>query len=536
MNLLHLRTSPVAISSPLAFRQIYLKAKRKKAKTRQLKSRRSADGIVSLPGLPYPKSSPTPLLIPETSTALTRDEALERIFLDLHSALAGGVRVEPSTFSSLLELCYRIDPSPRRAAALHRLVPASLLHSSPNLSSKLIRLYASCGLVEQAHNLFDNVPRSHKAVAFPWNALISGYADAGLHEDAMALYHQMEEEDVEPDRFTFPRVIKACAGLGSVPHCEYVHRHLVRSGFATDPFALNALVDMYAKCGDIARARRIFDQIPDRDPIAWNSMLNGYIRHGLFPEAIETCRRMLVAGFEPDTVTVSSLLAGCASANCNIGLEIHGWVLRRGLQRAVSVANSLITMYSVRGQLAQARFIFNSMPEKDLVSWNAIISANRRDRRVLSIFRQMLESGMVPDDVTFVSLLSACANLGLVEDGRKLFDEMQVRHGIKPGMEHYGCMVNLLGRAGLVEEAFELVSRMMPFDGGPTVWGALLYACSVHRNVTTGETAAERLFELEPDNEHNFELLRRIYSDAGRLEDVERVEKLMRDRGLECRS
>lgn len=352
----------------------------------------------------------------------------------------------------------------------------------------------------------------------------------------MALYHQMEEEGVEPDHFTFPRVIKACAGIGSVPHGESVHRHLVRSGFATDLFALNALVDMYAKCGDIARARRIFDQIPDRDPIAWNSMLNGYIRHGLFPEAIETCRRMLVTGLEPDTVTISSLLAGCASSKCNIGLEIHGWILRRGLQQGASVANSLITMYSVRGQLTRARFIFNSMKEKDLVSWNAIISANRRDRRVLSIFRQMEDSGTTPDGITFVLLLSACANLGLVEDGWKLFDEMQIRHGIKPRMEHYGCMVNLLGRAGLVEEGLELVSGMMPFDGGPTVWGALLYACSVHGNVRIGEIAAERLFELEPDNEHNFELLRRIYCDAGRLEDADRVEKMTSDRGLEFRS
>ncbi|XP_020585623.1 pentatricopeptide repeat-containing protein At4g25270, chloroplastic-like [Phalaenopsis equestris] len=419
MNLLHLRPSPAAIFPPSALHRIYLKAKRKKTKTQQLKFHQRADGVVPIASLPYPKSSPTPLLISETSTSLTTEEALERIFLNLHSALAGGIHIEPSTFSSLLELCFRIDPSQRRAAALHRLIPASLLHSSANISSKLIRLYASSGLVEKAHNLFDNLPPSHKTAAFPWNALISGYADIGLHEDAMALYHQMEEEGVEPDRFTFPRVIKACASIGSIPHGESVHRHLVRSGFATEPFALNALVDMYAKCGDIARARRIFDQILDRDPVAWNSMINGYIRHGLFAEAIETCRRMLVGGLELDTVTISSLLAGCASSKCNMGLEIHGWILRRGLLLGVSVANSLITMYSMLGQLDRAKFIFSTMPEKDLVSWNAIISASRRDRRVLSIFRQMEDSGVSPDGITFVSLLSACANLGLVEDGRK---------------------------------------------------------------------------------------------------------------------
>ncbi|KAG0473206.1 hypothetical protein HPP92_015063 [Vanilla planifolia] len=376
------------------------------------------------------------------------------------------------------------------------------------------------------------MPLSHRSGAFPWNALISGYSELGQHEDALALYFQMEEDGIEPDCFTFPRVLKACGAIGSLPHGEAVHRHLIRCGFAVDPFALNGLIDMYAKCGDIAGARRLFDSIPKRDAVSWNAMLNGYIRHGLFPEAMDICRRMLVACHEPDAVTISSILAGCASARCDLGLHIHGWVLRRGLESAISVANSLITMYSERNQLHSARHIFNSMPEKDLVSWNAILAASRRDHRVVDLFRKMERSGIAPDAITFVSFLSACANLGLVEVGCTVFDEMEDKYGVKPGMEHYGCMVNLLGRAGLIEEAQNLVSTKMPFDGGPTVWGALLYACSVHGNVCIGETAAARLFELEPDNMHNFDLLRKIYRDAGRLEDVERVGKLMKERGL----
>ncbi|KAK8944589.1 Pentatricopeptide repeat-containing protein [Platanthera zijinensis] len=532
MNL-HSACSSAAVSVSFALHPIHLNAKRKRFQTPLPKLRRNADDGGAT--LSYPKSSPTPLLIRKASTPAAGEDPVDRILLDLQSAVAGGVRLDPSTFSSFLELLFRAgDPSPRRAAAIHRLIPASLLRSSAAISSKLLRLYASCGLVHQAHQLFDKMPHSHKTAAFPWNALIAGYADVGLHEEAMAIYHQMEEEAVEPDRFTFPRVIKACAGIGSLPIAEAIHRDLVRCGFAADPFVLNALIHMYAKCGDIARSRRIFDQITDRDPISWNSMINGYVRHGLFPEAGDICRRMIVSGLDPDAVTVSTLLAGCcAPSKRRFGIEIHAWIFRHGLEGEVSAANSLITMYSEHGELARAQRIFNAMPEKDLVSWNAIISANRRSRRALGLYRLMEDSGTPPDSITFVLLLSACANLGLVGEGRKVFDEMQSRHGIKPAMEHYGCMTNLLGRAGLVDEAMDLVTGIMPFDGGHAVWGSLLHACAVQGNVGIGEKAADQLFDLEPDNEHNFSLLRKIYSDGGRMEDADKVEKLARDRGLE---
>lgn len=348
----------------------------------------------------------------------------------------------------------------------------------------------------------------------------------------MAVYYQMEEDGVQPDRFTFPRVLKACAGIGSMQHGEAVHRHVVRSGFVNDNFVLNALVDMYAKCGDIMKARRIFEQTAYRDSVTWNSMIIGYIRHGLVLEALDTCRGMISAGLEPDSVTLSALLAKFSSVG-KLGLEIHCWALRRGLELNLSVANSLICLYSERKKLDRALMIFEAIGEKDLVSWNAIISAHRRHPRVLALFQKMEECGQLPDKVTFVSLLSACANLRMVEDGKRLFSKMVEKYKIRPQMVHYGCMVNMLGRAGFVDEAYEIVSKRMPVDAGPTVWGALLFACFVHGNVDIGEVAAERLFDMEADNEHNFELLMKLYMDAGRMEDVERIRKMMRERGLD---
>ncbi|PIA50093.1 hypothetical protein AQUCO_01300672v1 [Aquilegia coerulea] len=477
----------------------------------------------------YPKSSPTPLLIPQTPYIQTKHQALDTVLKDIQTSIDRGVTIDTEIFSSLLETCFQLK-SINHGIKIHYLIPPKLLRESASLSFKLLRLYAMSGLVEHAQQLFDEMSRRDIS-AFPWNSLISGYAELGRYEDAIALYFQMEEEGVEPDQFTFPRVLKACAGLGSIRLGEAIHRDIVRRGFATDGFVLNALVDMYAKCGDIVKARKVFNKIGVRDSVSWNSLLTAYVHHGLLVEALDIFRGMLYAGFEPDSITISKLLSGFSSSA--VGFEIHGWVIRRGLDQSLSVSNSLIAFYSQQGMLDQACWLFEMMEAQDVISWNSIISAHRKHPKALSYYQQMENSNYLPDNVTFVSVLSACAHLGLVEDGRKLYKKMQRKYGIKPSMEHYACMVNLLGRAGFINDAYEIVTKHMEFEAGPTVWGALLYACSLHDNVDVGEIAAERLFELEPDNAHNFELLIKIYGNAGRWDEVEKVMQSMVDRGLD---
>ncbi|PSR93353.1 Pentatricopeptide repeat-containing protein [Actinidia chinensis var. chinensis] len=455
-------------------------------------------------------------------------EALDGIVNDLESSVEKGIRLDPQTFASLLETCFQLQAIDY-GFRIHRLIPEKLLRKNVGLSSKLLRLYASGGHIENAHQVFDQMSKRNNSV-FAWNSLISGYAELGLYEDALALYFQMDEEGVEPDRFTFPRVLKACSGIGLIRIGEEVHRHIVRYGFWYDGFVLNGLVDMYAKCGDIVKSRRVFDKIAVRDLVSWNSMLTGYVHRGLLAEALGIFRQMIQEGCEPDSVSISTILTGVASLK--LGSQVHGWTLKKGFEWGLSVANSLIVLYSNHGKLDRARWVFDKMPERDVVSWNSIISAHCNDPKALLYFSRMETFGTLPDSVTFVSLLSACAHLGLVKDGERLFLLMRERYGISPVMEHYACMVNLFGRAGLIDEAYEIVSRM-EFRAGPTVWGALLYACYLHGNVDVGEVAAQRLFELEPDNEHNFELLMNIYGNAGRLEDVERVRTMMVERGLD---
>ncbi|CAL1371541.1 unnamed protein product [Linum trigynum] len=478
--------------------------------------------------LSFPKSSPTPVLIGRNPFPRTPLEALDKVVDEIETSVQKGINMDAETFASILETCYRLD-SIEHGIRIHRLLPSALLHKNFGVAAKLLRLYAASGYLDEAHQVFDQMSR-RKDSAFTWNSLIAGYAELGQYEDAMALYFQMEEDGVKPDRFTFPRVLKACAGIGAIQVGQAVHRDLVRWGFGDDGFVLNALIDMYAKCGDIEKARSIFDKIGHKDSISWNSMLTAYIRHGLIAEALRIFSRMIHEGVDLDSVTVSTILANAAPLH--LKHEIHGWTTKRGMQWELSIVNSLIVVYANSGYLTDARWLFDNMPERDLVSWNSIISAHSKHPESLAYFREMEMDNVMPDKVTFVATLSACAHMGLVEEGERLFSLMVEKYAMKPIMEHYACMVNLYGRAGLIDTAYDFVIETMELEAGPTVWGALLHACCVHRNLEVGEVAAQCLFELEPDNEHNFELMAKIYSDGGRVEDAERVRRMMVDRGL----
>ncbi|KAL2920485.1 hypothetical protein RDABS01_011976 [Bienertia sinuspersici] len=529
-----LATSPTSMHTNLYSLILNSSLPDKLKKPRKHKKRKNINPHLIHPNkgnnLSFPNSSSTPLLpikqIPETQTQI---QALDAVIHDLEEASRkNGIVVDTQTFCSLLETCFRLK-AVDHGVRIHRLIPPRILSNNVGVVSKLLRLYATNGRVEEAHQLFDEMPKRDDS-AFAWNSLISGYAELNMFEDALAIYFQMEEEGVEPDRYTLPRALMACSGIGSIHVGEELHRHAVRCGFLDDVFVLNALVDMYAKCGDIVKARKVFDKIASKDLVSWNSMILGYIHHGLLAKAMEIFHNMLKAGFEPDHVTISTIVS--KSSSLRIGSELHGWVLRQGLEWSLPITNSLIVLYSNFGLLDQCRWLFSNMPEKDIISWNSIISAHRNDPRALSYFEQMENIGLTPDAITFIALLSACASLGLVNEGESFFSLMKNKYEITPIMEHYACLVNMYGRAGFIEEAYDIIARKMEFDAGATVWGALLYACFLHANADIGELAAQELFELEPDNEQNFELLIRLYDKLGRSQDSERVNKMMLDRGL----
>jgi pentatricopeptide repeat protein len=345
----------------------------------------------------------------------------------------------------------------------------------------------------------------------------------------------MRRSGAQPDKFTFPRVLKACANLEALHQGREIHGDIVRRGLESDVFIGNALIDMYAKCGVLKTARDLFDKMPQRDIVSWNSVIAGYGQSGYCDEALNLFREMVLAGMKLDAVSIACGLPACASLGAlRQGKEIHRYIIRTEIAGNGFVACALIDMHSKCGSIEDARQVFDRIPKEDLVVWNAMIKGyamHGQGKSAVSLYHQMLLSGKKPDHITFLAVLYACNHAGLVNEGRKYFDSMGQHYGVRPRVEHYACMVDLLGRAGFLDEAQNLIT-MMPIEPNASVFGALLSGCRVHGNINLAECAANRLFELEPNNPGNYVLLSNIYAAAGKWEEVAKVRAVMKEKGL----
>ena len=399
------------------------------------------------------------------------------------------------------------------------------------LATKLVNFYSVCDSLRNAHLLFDRIPKSN---LFLWNVLIRGYAWNGPYEAAISLYHQMLEYGLAPDNFTFPFVLKACSALSAIEEGRNIHEHAIRTGWETDVFVGAALIDMYAKCGCVRSAREVFDKIEERDAVLWNSMLAAYSQNGHPDESLALCSEMALAGLRPTEATLVTVISASADiAALPQGKELHGFSWKHGFESNDKVKTALVDMYAKCGSVKVARNLFEQLKEKRVVSWNAIITGyamHGHANEALDLFEEMKEKSL-PDHITFVGVLAACSHGGLLDEGWMFFESMVRDYRIVPTIQHYTCMVDLLGHCGRLDEAYNLIMQMraMPDSG---VWGALLNSCKIHGNVELGEVALEKLIELDPDDSGNYVILSNIYAQAGKWEGVARLRKLMIDRGI----
>ncbi|XP_043699143.1 putative pentatricopeptide repeat-containing protein At3g15930 [Telopea speciosissima] len=427
----------------------------------------------------------------------------------------------------------------------------------------LIHVYSSCGHIEIARGVFD---RSSKGDVLAWNAMISSYNRSRNFEESRNLFIEMEKERVLPTSVTLVSVLSACAKLKDLKTGKRAHQYANDQRFKSNLTLENALIDMYAACGemDVAldlfqtmeardviswttivsglahseqldRAREYFNQMPQRDFVSWTAMIDGYLRANCFKEALGIFREMQAAKIKPDEYTMVSILTACA----NLGaLEIGEWIRlyidKNRMKIDVFVGNSLIDMYSKCGNVKSALKIFQEMPQRDKFTWTAMISGlavNGHGKEALDLFAEMIDASIMPDEVTYIGVLCACTHGGMVDKGRELFSSMTIRHGIKPNVAHYGCMVDLLGRAGQLREALEFITNM-PIRPNSVVWGALLGACRVHKDADLAVMAAKRLLELEPENGAVYVLVSNIYAACNKWDDVRKIRKTMMDRGI----
>lgn len=295
------------------------------------------------------------------------------------------------------------------------------------------------------------------------------------------------------------------------------------------------MVAGYAKVGDVDIAQDLFERMPERNVISWTAVVTGYSQTNRPGEAIAFFRRMQLEGVQPDEVTMLAALSACAHLGAlEVGEWIHNYVDTHGLRKTIPLQNSLIDMYAKSGNINKAVEVFKSMKQRNVVTWTTIIAGlalNGLGREALEMFSRMERAEIRPNRVTMLAVLSACSHVGLVETGCWYFNNMDLRYGIKPKIEHYGCMIDLLGRAGRLQEAVELLSRM-PFEANGAIWGCLLAASRIHGNVYLGEIALQRLVKLEPHNSGNYSLLSNIYAALGRWNESGVMRKVMKDTGV----
>ncbi|XP_042489966.1 pentatricopeptide repeat-containing protein At3g26782, mitochondrial isoform X2 [Macadamia integrifolia] len=392
-----------------------------------------------------------------------------------------------------------------------------------------------------ARKLFNELPRRN---VVSWTSMITGYIQNEDAHEALSLFKEflMEESDggreskVFIDSIAMVSVLSACSHISQNRITLAFHGFLIKRGFEGDLGVVNTLLDAYAKCGDLTIARKIFDEMPKRDIVSWNSVIAVYAQNGLSMEALNVFYGMLKDGdLNYDAVTLSAVLLACAhSGALQLGKCIHDQVIKMSLEDNVFVGTSIIDMYSKCGRVGMARRAFDRMKEKNVKSWTAMVAGygmHGHAKESLEVFYEMQRAGIKPNYITFVSVLATCSHAGLVEEGWHWLKTMNQEFNIEPGVEHYGCMVDLLGRAGYLDKAYELIEGMK-VKPDCVVWGALLGACRIHKNVKLGEISARKLFELDPDNCGYYVLLSNLYADTGRWEDVERMRIFMKNHRL----
>ncbi|PHT46242.1 Pentatricopeptide repeat-containing protein [Capsicum baccatum] len=427
----------------------------------------------------------------------------------------------------------------------------------------LISLHMQTGQVDLALAQFEQM-NARDIVS--WNSMITGYSQHGFDILALNMFSKMlEESSLEPDRYTLASVLSACAKLGELNVGKQIHARLIRTEFdmsgavgnslicmysrcgsldiarkilednrksSVNVIAFTALLDGYIKLGDISPARKIFDSLKDRDVVVWTAVIVGYVQNGLNDDAMELFRLMVKEGPDPNNYTLAAMLSVCSSmASLNHGKQIHSAAIKAGEALSVSVSNALITMYAKAGNISCARRVFDMIHlNRDTVSWTSMILALAQHglgNEALQLYENMLALGMKPDHITYVGVLTACTHVGLVAQGRSYYTMMKEMHGIEPTSSHCACMIDLFGRAGLLEEAQDFIENM-PIEPDVIAWGSLLASCRVHKKVELAKVAADRLLSIDPENSGAYSALANVYSACGKWDEAAKIRKSMK--------
>ncbi|XP_073025679.1 pentatricopeptide repeat-containing protein At1g03540-like [Primulina eburnea] len=446
------------------------------------------------------------------------------LYLDM---LDYGIDPNAFTLSAVVKACAELGEL-KLGKCLHGLVMKCGLEFNSVIVGALIDMYGRSFEPGDCHKLFDGMVEPD---AICCTSVISAFTRSNLYREALGMFCLMSRKyGFLPDWFTFGSALTALGNLERLKQGKEVHAQVITGGFSVNVFVDSSLVDMYAKCGLVEDSQHVFDRMDSKNSISWCALLGGYCRKGDFERVIDLFRNM-----EIDLYSFGTVLRACSGlAAEKLGKEVHGQYLKRGGWRDVVVESALVDLYAKCGCVDFAHRIFLDMSVKNLITWNAMISGfaqNGRGGEAVKLFDQMIKKRIKPDYISFIGVLFACSHSGLVDEGHNYFISMSDNYGIKAGIEHYSCMVDLLGRCGKIEEAEELIMNS-EFRNDSSLWASLLGACATSTDPTVAERIAEKMIELKPDFHLSYVLLANIYKAVGRWKDSQKILNRMQKRGV----
>ncbi|KAL0913973.1 hypothetical protein M5K25_017468 [Dendrobium thyrsiflorum] len=450
-----------------------------------------------------------------------------------HLMVSSGVPPDHHSYPFVLTACARML-SPELGKRFHAETFKFGLGSDVFVLNSLIQMYVSCGLFGDARQLFDRNPLRD---VVSWNVMIRGYVKRGEFEEAFGCFEEMiQAKNMHPDAVTMICLLSACSQLGDFDRGHWLHLYSCELGFVSSNLQLgNAILDMYCKCGDLSLAKKLFDEMGDRDLLTWTSMINGFATSGNFRDALEFFSQMQNERINPDEVVLGTMLSVCAQMGAlDEGKYVHHLIEKYNVKRDIVLQTSLIDMYAKCGRVDFALQVFKKMKERNVFTWNAMIGGlaiHGHGQMALDLFEEMKHEEAVADHVTFIGLLLACSHSGLVKAGLKIFTEMKDVYQIHPRMEHYGCVVDLLCRAGLMQDALEFMKKM-PIKPNEVLWASIIGACRVLGQTKIAEMVSRNMIDLDPESCGRYVILSNLYAGVHRWDDALQVRNLMRAKGI----
>ncbi|TKY52329.1 putative pentatricopeptide repeat-containing protein [Spatholobus suberectus] len=453
----------------------------------------------------------------------------KRAWSVLPQMLRDGAQPNAFTVSAVLKACKGLKALSCGLLAHALAIKIGVQGSSIYVDNALMDMYATCcDSMDHARMVFDDITTK---TAVCWTTLITGYTHRGDAYGGLRVFRQMFLEEGAPSLFSFSIAATACASIGSSILGKQVHAAVVNHGFGSNLPVMNSILDMYCKCHCASEAKQLFSEMTHKNTITWNTLIAGF-------EALDSREslcifsRMVSEGFNPDCFSFTSALGACAVlAVLYCGQQLHGVIVHRGLDNNLELSNALIYMYAKCGNIADSHKIFSKMLCTNLVSWTSMMIGygdHGYGKEAVELFNEMVRSGIKPDGMVFMAVLSACSHAGLVDEGLRYFRLMTSYYNIAPDMEICGCVVDLLGRAGRVKEAYQLIESM-PFKPDESIWAALLGACKVHKQPSVAKLAALRTLDMKPNRAGTYALLSNIFAAEGNWVDFASSTKLRRN-------